>query len=161
MRRICDLTLDEFKQLSPAHCSQNSAAGLPESSVNGSSISEQALSDGVAATDRLDSHAGASTSAAAVPCPALGRVFNDEQGKRASCAMHWAVSEDDELPTLAEVFKVGSLPPDLPRPNISRHSAGLLCPSTAGIIREVIMETHQPYSSDKVAARFNSPSVAQ
>ncbi|CAL8470273.1 g9815 [Coccomyxa elongata] len=105
MRRICDLTLDEFKQLSPAHCSQNSAAGLPESSDNGSSISEQALSDGVAATDRLDSHAGASTSTAAVPCPALGRVFNDEQGKRASCPMHWAVSNDDELPTLAEVFK--------------------------------------------------------
>lgn len=109
LRRICDLTLDEFKQLSPARCSQNGAAGLLESSDDGSSMSEHPLSDGVAVTDRIHSHAGASASAAAVPCPALGRVFNDEHGKRASRPMHWAVSEDDELPTLAEVFKVGSL----------------------------------------------------
>lgn len=108
LRRICDLTLDEFKQLSPAHCSQNGAAGLPESSDNSSGISGQASPDDDAATDRVDSHAGASTSIAAVSCPALGRVFNDDQGKRARRPMQWAVSHEDELPTLAEVFKVGA-----------------------------------------------------
>ena len=107
LRRICELTLEDFKQLSPAHNSHSSPRlqdhFIEESGCSGNS----SLSN-----DRLGSHSSASTSAAELPCTGLGRVFNSAEGKRMSHAMRWAVSEDDELPTLAEVFQVGSrLPP--------------------------------------------------
>ena len=95
LRGICDLTLEEFKQLSPAHRS------------NSSTTAQESCEERDSCSDRVNSHAGASTSAAELPCTGLGRVFNSEQGKRMGHAMRWAVSEDDELPTLAEVFQVG------------------------------------------------------
>ena len=36
----------------------------------------------------------------------LARYFSSDQGKRMHSAQAWAVSEEDSLPTLAEVFKV-------------------------------------------------------
>ncbi len=95
LRGICDLTLEEFKQLSPAHRS------------NSSTTAQESCEERDSCSDRVNSHASASTSAAELPCTGLGRVFNSEQGKRMGHAMWWAVSEDDELPTLAEVFQVG------------------------------------------------------
>ena len=107
LRRICELTLEEFKQLSPAHSSHSSPK------IRDHSIEESGCSGNLSlSNDRLGSQASASTSAAKLPCTGLGRVFNSAEGKRMSHAMRWAVSEDDELPTLAEVFQVGSrLPP--------------------------------------------------
>jgi glycerophosphoryl diester phosphodiesterase len=91
MRNICDLTLEEFKQLCPAR-------NKPSPTITEDGTTNQAI-DGA----RQHSHSEASTSQA---CEGrLARFFNSEDGKRQVNALPWAVSDDDELPTLAEVFK--------------------------------------------------------
>ena len=87
MRRICDMTLQDFKQL------------LPPPARPGNTAEEDAAElrrgSGAAASCSLECTGGQ-----------LARFFNTEEGKPTDAALPWRVSEDDELPTLAEVFEV-------------------------------------------------------
>lgn len=104
VRRICDLTLEEFKQLSPAHSSHCSQPAAAQNCRTQNGV-DSAAAESAANASRIGSHAQASTRVEAGT--GLGRRFNSEKGERIGHALPWAVSEDDELPTLAEVFKVG------------------------------------------------------
>ena len=114
VQRICDLSLRDFKKLSQSRptstqtssSSSSGAASGTQSSTTQCSSQSAALTD--AATQRAQheqSHASAPSSAGA-PGAALARYFNSDQGKRIHSPQAWAVSEEDPLPTLAEVFKV-------------------------------------------------------
>ena len=114
VRRICDLSLRDFKKLSQGPCkstqtsssSSSGAASGTQSSTTQCSSQSAALTD--AATQRAQheqSHASAPSSAGASGAT-LARYFNSDQGKRMHNAQAWVVSEEDPLPTLAEVFKV-------------------------------------------------------
>lgn len=88
MRHICDMSLQEFKQLLPASAQAGSA--------------QQPACDDGQHDERSCSGADASSSNLGV----LARFFNSEDGKQSGVARPWRVSEDDDLPTLAEVFQV-------------------------------------------------------
>lgn len=92
MRGIREITLAEFKQL----CQPREKQSVPPLETADS----PALENGSA---RQETHAADSTSAARKG--GLARFFNSDRGERQQCAQPWAISEDDELPTLAEAFK--------------------------------------------------------
>ena len=91
-RHISDMSLQEFKQLLPANA-QACSADKPADDHNGRQHERRC--DGALASSSEEG--------------VLGRFFNSEDGKQSEVARPWQVSEEDELPTLAEVFQAGPL----------------------------------------------------
>jgi hypothetical protein len=89
LRRICDMTLQDFKQLLPVERSDSSAE-----------------EDAAAAAEQRRGSGAAASCSPACAAGQLARFFNTEEGKPTDAALPWRVSDDDELPTLAEVFEV-------------------------------------------------------
>ena len=138
MHRISELTLRDFKKLSQHSCSsrleasESSASTRPEVATGAQigSCAGEAGSQSAQLTEPAASQAGPHRSMQHEQCSAaaeaavssgnskvgarLLRNFNSDQGKRMHAAQAWSVSEEDTLPTLAEVFEVLLCPPTSP-----------------------------------------------
>ena len=124
MRKICELNLRDFKKLSqrsssssdssssssqdraasncvPNDTSTDRTAPGPEANNSASCGSDSAMLTEAAAAQAQHAQHGAAR---------LARFFNSAEGKRMHSAEAWRVSEEDALPTLAEVFKVSTAP---------------------------------------------------
>ena len=91
---------------------------------DGSSQSAQLTESAAAQARPLQSAQQEQSSAAAEAAISSGnskvgarllRCFNSDQGKRMHAAQAWSVSEEDTLPTLAEVFEVLLCPSHITR----------------------------------------------
>ena len=139
MHHISELTLRDFNKLSQHCCSSSLEASEPSASSRlkgatggpmGSSVGD-AGSQSAQLTEpaTLQAQAQRSTqqeqsSAAAQAAIKSGsskvgarllRYFNSDQGKRMHATQAWSVSEEDTLPTLAEVFEVLLYPAHITR----------------------------------------------
>lgn len=124
MHKICELNLRDFKKLSqrsssssdssssssrdraasnpfPNNKSTDRTAPGPEADNSASCSSDSAMLTEAAAAQARHAQRGAAR---------LARFFNSAEGKRMHSAEAWSVSEEDALPTLAEVFKVSTSP---------------------------------------------------
>jgi len=122
IHRICELNLREFKKLSQhspssrdtsnSSSSNNKATACSSQSPSSLSDSTHCSSQSAQLTDAATQQAQCEQSSASAYSAAdalgvkLARYFSSEQGKRMHSAQAWSVSEEDSLPTLAEVFKV-------------------------------------------------------
>ena len=120
MQRICELSLRDFKKLSQHRSVSNQPGSSSISSAAASSLhSEEAQhsSQSASLTDTATQQAQHEQSCAPAQAASgatgarLARYFNSDHGKRMHAVQAWSVSEEDSLPTLAEVFQVrcGSL----------------------------------------------------
>ncbi|CAK0736854.1 hypothetical protein CVIRNUC_000814 [Coccomyxa viridis] len=129
MHRISELTLRDFKKLSQHSCSSRLeasessastrsavATGAQIGSCAGEAGSQSAqLTEPAALQARLQQSMAQKQSSAAAEAATGGgsskvgarllRTFNSDKGKRMHTAQAWSVSEEDTLPTLAEVFE--------------------------------------------------------
>ena len=124
MHKICELNLRDFKKLSQrSSSSSDSSSSSSRDSAASSSVHNNKSTDRTAPGPKPDNSASCSsdsamlTEAAAAQAPyaqhgvaRLARFFNSAEGKRMHSAQAWSVSEEDALPTLAEVFKVSTSP---------------------------------------------------
>ena len=139
MHHISELTLRDFKKLSQHCCS--SALEASESSAStrlevaigaqigscageagsqSAQLTEPAASQAQAqrSTQQEQSSAAAQAALSSASSKARARLlryFNSDQGKRMHVAKEWSVSEEDTLPTLAEVFEVLPCPAQITR----------------------------------------------
>ena len=113
------MTLQDFKQLLPR-------PAQPEAQAAAAEHAQQA--------ERRSSGAGASCSGAQ-----LARCFNTEEGEPTKVARPWRIVDDDELPTLAEVFEAS--PPcqadTMPSGTLRSAGPGLACCGAQGVPVEV------------------------
>ena len=109
-QHICELSLRDFKKLSQ-HRSMGTQTASSSGSFDNSSCSQcssqsAALIDAAAQQAQHDQSSTSAQLPVGAQTARLARFFSSDQGKRMHSAQAWAVSEEDSLPTLAEVFKV-------------------------------------------------------
>ena len=139
MHHISELTLRDFKKLSQHSCSstleasessastrRKVAIGAQIGSCVGDTGSQSAQLTEPAAlqarpqqSSQQEQSSAAAQSAINAGSSKVGarllRYFNSDQGKRMHAAQAWSVSEEDTLPTLAEVFEVLLCPAHITR----------------------------------------------
>ncbi|CAL5218465.1 g148 [Coccomyxa viridis] len=108
-QHICELSLRDFKKLSQ-HRSMGTQTASSSGSFDNSSCSQcssqsAALIDAAAQQAQHDQSSTSAQLPVGAQTARLARFFSSDQGKRMHSAQAWAVSEEDSLPTLAEVFK--------------------------------------------------------
>ena len=129
-QHICELSLRDFKKLSQHRpvgtqtASSSSSSTFEAAPFSQCSSQSAALTDAATQQAQHEQSANSAQSSASAPSARLARFFSSDQGKRMHSAQAWAVSEEDSLPTLAEVFKVCCSKPAFSRSLYAWHSSG-------------------------------------
>lgn len=143
MHHISKLNLRDFKKLSQHKSSSSSTSGSSSRQEGASSAQSEdthcssqsaRLTEAAAPQAALEQSSAPAHQSSAVNgqgAARLARFFNSEEGKRQHSAQAWAVSEEDALPTLAEVFKVPHVLPILEYVLVHAFQVFCICCETA------------------------------